>query len=121
MINQTYAEMQGKEVFDWNEFLNKKDITVEEWKNASVLSSRWVTCACGVQCGVIPRLDDGGPLDAILMNEGLDFLGNIKRRNITQAKLTLIEIEKRSAYLIDQIECKNYFKKLFNKVKNYIK
>ena len=121
MKNQTYAEMQGKEVFDWNKFLNKKDIKQMQWDQAEKLARRWTTCACGNQCDIIPRDTDGAPKDFPLQMLGLEFTSNIKYQNKDQAKLTLIEIEKRSAYLIARFNLKTYFRNLFNKVKNYIK
>lgn len=104
---KTYAESEGKEPFDWSEFLNKENITEEEWTNAYLLSNEWVTCACGNQCDLIPRNDDGIPKDLELNLLGCFFHNHIASRRIDDAKQTLKAIEKRSAYLIDELNKNN--------------
>ena len=104
----TYTEKNNKEPFDWNTFLNKKEITQEEWENASELSADWVTCSCGNQCDLIPRhqrkqsyfSSKGAPKDNILRALGLEFNELIKLQNIGLSKLVLATIEKRSAYIL---------------------
>lgn len=104
---RTYAESKGKKPFDWNEFLNKENITEEEWDNASKLAQEWVTCACGNQCDVIPRNDDGDPKDWKLTSLGCLFFRFITLKRADDAKITLKAIEKRSAYLIDKLNKTN--------------
>ena len=103
---QTYAESKAENPFDWNEFLNKKHISKREWKEAEVLSSNWVTCACGNQCDIIPREFGGNPKDLQLACFGLDFNFQIKQRDIEEAKDTLRLIEERSAQVIAEIKSK---------------
>lgn len=108
----TYAESKGHEPFNWNEFLNKENITEEEWTNAYLLSKEWVTCACGNQCDVIPRNDDGTPKDWRLTSLGCLFFRFIKLKRADDAKQILKAIEKRSTYLIDELNKTNNHEKL---------
>ena len=103
---KTYAQALYKEPFDWNDFLNKKVITEEEWWEATGFSSRWVTCACGNQCRTIPRFHSGMPIDNELSTLGCDFNDAILERNIIKARRILENIEKRSAELIAEINQK---------------
>lgn len=101
---KTYSESQGKKPFNWNEFLNRKNITDDEWFYAMKLADNWVTCACGNQCEVIERdIHSGSPLDSELMKLGHDFYIDIKYKNKYDAKETLKKIEKRSAFLIERL------------------
>ena len=104
----TYTEKNNEESFDWNAFLNKKEITQNEWEYASLISSQWVTCACGNQCDLIPRYQHnessfdskGTPKDNILRALGLEFNELIRLQNIGLSKLVLATIEKRSAFIL---------------------
>ena len=103
----TYTETKNEKPFDWNKFLNKKEITQEEWENASELSSKWVTCACGNQCDLIPRYTSkhtfdaaGRPIDRVLSELGYEFYELIEMQNIKSSKLILAKIEQRSAYIL---------------------
>ena len=103
----TYTEKNNEEPFDWNAFLNKKEITQEEWENASELSADWVTCACGNQCDLIPRyikkntVDVGGrPNDDILSHWGLEFNDSIQCQEVELSIFFLAKIEQRSAYIL---------------------
>lgn len=100
---KTYSESKGEEPFNWNEFLNKENITEEEWDNAESLADSWVTCACGNQCDVIPRDYFGEPKDWELFKLGNNFAKAIESKNINSAKEILKDIEERSAYLINEI------------------
>lgn len=100
---KTYSEREGEEPFNWNEFLNKKNISKEEWDNAESLADSWVTCACGNQCDVIPRDCFGGPKDRELFRLGYNFYKVIGSKDINSAKEILKAIEERSAYLINEI------------------
>lgn len=104
----TYSQSQGKEIFDWNKFLEKDnyefDEIIEAWRKAT----SWVTCACGNQCDIIPRNKNGAPDDEILFNLGLRFENQIwlmKNSKIFKdnAIRTLKMIEKRSQFLINEI------------------
>ena len=107
----TYTEKNNEKPFDWNAFLNKKEITQEEWENASELSSQWVTCACGNQCSSIPRYGlfemygsrEGMPKDDILRALGIEFDELIRLQNIGLSKLLLSKIEQRSAYILNNL------------------
>lgn len=110
-MDKTYAETQGKAPFDWNHFLNRAiagQITVAEEAKAMQLSSRWVTCACGNQCAIIPREGDccggpGAPNDEMLKDLGLQFDYEIRACAWRAAKMTLRDIELRADELIRQI------------------
>jgi hypothetical protein len=99
----TYTEKQYQTPFNWNKFINQKEITEKEWDKAKVLAGEWVMCACGTQCAVIPRYDSGGPKDILLYNLGMSFTYAIDTKNIPYAKDTLQGIEQRSSELINEI------------------
>ena len=104
---KTYTETQGKKPFDCNAFLNKEEISEQEWEYAENLAGSWVTCACGNQCDVIERRPiNGVPKDEELFNLGMWFSVSIDNKDIEKAKETLLKIEKRSAELINQINSK---------------
>ena len=91
------------EKIDWNKFLNKENITEEEWIQACELSENWVTCAVGNLCDRIPRLRSGCPEDSRLFNLGSDFMIDISNRNKIQAKATLLRIEERSQVILNNM------------------
>ncbi|MFT5347790.1 MAG: hypothetical protein ACI9M3_000824 [Bacteroidia bacterium] len=99
----TYTESKNKTPYDWNEFLDQKEITEKEWDKAKDLAGEWVMCACGSQCDVIPRWPAGGPKDELLYNLGMKFAYAIDNKNIQYAKETLQKIEVRSSELINEI------------------
>lgn len=107
---KTYAESQREQTFDWNKFLNKEFHSYGELKQGLKLSSSWVTCACGNQCAIIPRLRNGEPIDEHLRTLGRQFsiaINNMFSVNYYEnskvlAKAILRDIEKRSLILIDQ-------------------
>lgn len=65
----------------WLEFLTlpKKAYNSELLNKAVNASASWVTCACGNQCDIIPRDDDGSPLDDELYHLGCNFAHLIER------------------------------------------
>lgn len=104
-MDKTYAETMGQPAFDWNLFLDRADageIAYEgkEYKVACHLSGSWTSCACGNECAVIPRYDDGSPIDCELWEDGVAFYREIARADWVEARLTLARIESRSAILI---------------------
>lgn len=96
----TYTEINNNKPINWYEELNKATIN---WKALKRLSGNWITCACGNQCNIIPR-SHGAPVDDELKYLGLYFHEAIEECNITQALSILNQIEKRSAYLINEIK-----------------
>jgi hypothetical protein len=79
---QVYAVSMGGQPYDWNDFLARaiKGATAgyeETW--AINKAASWVTCACGNQCSIIPRDEDGEPQDKILSALGVDFYDEIRR------------------------------------------
>lgn len=119
--NTPYSVSRGKDFFDWNDFLNKENYTLDELEKAYNLASNQVTCACGNQCNAIPRDNYGRPLDNLLDNLGTEFMYAIylmyfysKEEDthglFLQAKTTAIhvlaKIEERSSYLINEINSK---------------
>lgn len=107
---KTYAEENNQAPFDWRKFLKQPEISDAEWEEAERRSQSWVTCACGNQCSIIPRENDGAPknkLLRILGGEGSNtdtqgFHAFIKRRDAKAALHTLNLIEMHSAFLIEQ-------------------
>lgn len=100
---KTYVETQNEKPFDWLEALSQEEIPKDEWEYLAHLSGRWVTCACGNQCDIIPRFPDGAPIDEKLHNLGMTFHSWILRENKEEAINVLKRIEKRSKELIIQI------------------
>lgn len=100
---KTYAEARNEKPFDWNEFLNQEEISYQDWRAALDKAAEWTTCACGNQCDIIPREEDGTPMDLELMILGIDFVDEVSLRNKEGAKAVLASIEKRSAELIAEI------------------
>lgn len=100
---KTYAEAKGERLFDWNKFLNRARRFDEDWEYARALSNNWVTCACGNQCSIIPRDEDGAPYDKLLGRLGMDFHAAISIRRRKRALEILKKIEVRSAQLIKEI------------------
>ncbi len=96
-----YTDQLEKKAFDWNAFLDKKDITEEEWHDAHHLSTCWITCACGNQCASIPRDHEGAPIDSVLKSLGNRFCEAIADRQPWKAKYCLSQIEARSTLLIE--------------------
>ena len=97
---KTYVEAQGHTAFDWNAFLNRDDITEQEWRDAQVRSMSWVTCACGNLCDAIPRFPSGIPEDPRLSELGSKFAGVVAMRDVAGCKYTLEQIEIRSGQLL---------------------
>jgi hypothetical protein len=97
---KTFAEVRYEAPFDWNAFLAQPEHTEAEWSHAFRLAGDWVTCACGNQCAVLPREDDGEPLDTVLSDLGQDFYMSIAWEDAEGAKRILADIELRTAYLL---------------------
>lgn len=95
-----YVEEYNEVPFDWNAFLAQDYITQNEWDYADSQARDWVTCACGNQCAVLPRNDDGEPQDRRLSELGMNFFDAICDHNVLDAREVLTEIEQRSAYLL---------------------
>lgn len=100
MNNRTYTETQNYAPFDWNQALSKSEITEKDWNIMASRTSSWVTCAVGNQCTVIPRDEQGEPIDDDLCIDGIGFMVAIKKRDVEDAKAVLARIERRSAELI---------------------
>jgi hypothetical protein len=111
-----YSVVQGKSATNWWHQLDKlekiaairtdRSLTSEEMNNISVIRSQaasWITCACGNQCSILPRDQVGAPEDKELASLGLDFYRQVNAWDAPTARLTLEKIEKRSAYLIAQM------------------
>lgn len=96
---------QGK-FFNWNAFLSRKTCTEKDYLEAIRLASEWVTCACGNLCDAIPRYIGisgsryGSPKDDKLVDLGYQFMGEIENRKVDSAKITLQQIEERSAEIL---------------------
>ncbi len=122
---QTYAETENINPFNWNKFLSKKSYTKKNLTDANYLSEKWVSCAVGTQCAIIPRhayketygLDikmQHEPIDSILSKLGYKFNLHIEKMvedyddfrflsHRARAIKTLKAIEKRSSILIKEI------------------
>lgn len=110
-MDKTYAETHGQTPFDWRLFLTRAiadKITHEEYQGALERARRWVACACGNQCAIIPREQTiinphrmlHAPLDEELELLGRDFYQDMHAEDYDRALATLTGIEARSAILI---------------------
>lgn len=112
-MDRTYAEATGHAPFDWNKWLDAAiadpdSIGKEEHDRVAGLSVKWVTCACGNQCAIIPRSEyvytveagPGSPLDPELDDLGSDFHMAICSWEWIEAKEILRKIEARAAVVI---------------------
>ena len=108
MANKTYSEEKGEEVFDWNKALSAKRISDKTWDELVKKAGDWVTCACGNQCAIIPRNEDGEPKDKVLtLLGGIEgFFGAIRNRDREYAIELLALIETRSEQLIKKLSKK---------------
>ena len=107
MTTQTYSEARGHARFDWRAWLERaiKEEPGDESHIKAVNSARkWVTCAVGNQCSVIPRNENGLPKDDQLRELGIDFHDRIRTRSYRHADAVLDLIEARSYELIAGIE-----------------
>lgn len=114
MTLKTYTETKGYEKFDWNKFLNQEKYTLQEFKDARSRCERWVACAVGNLCDIIPRHDgtkmdfdfkpEGMPKDEKLNLLGCRFAKEVREFNFEMAKKVLIEIELRASELIEEIK-----------------
>lgn len=105
---KTYTETQGEKPFNWNEAIQRgiDGLIVEyseEHELLIKLSQSWVTCPCGNQCDVIPRIEGGVPEDDKLSDLGVSFSMEVEDFEWKEAKEILARIEKRSAELINEI------------------
>lgn len=103
-LTLTYTEVKCEPPFDWNAFLAQDPATITEkdWSYADDLAADWVSCACGNQCSVIPRDRFGEPIDQRLAQLGVMFSSDIEYRAMADARQTLHQIEKRTAFLLTQ-------------------
>ena len=103
MEKKTYAESVGEKPFNWFEVLDNSQGKTIDWRELYNLSKRWVTCACGNLCDVIPRIEGGMPFDPRLQRLGMRFNDAIYNADRKEALIVLREIENRSIELIKEI------------------
>lgn len=105
---KTYAERHGNYKIDWWRELDNPPMSgSKEHRVLITQSERWVTCAVGNQCDVIPRDRKGCPHDYKLHALGVAFDLYITNAEWKKARKTLLKIEKRSAKLIAEINKEN--------------
>ena len=63
-------------------------------------SGKWLDCACGKLTAQIARLPSGAPKDKRLYELGDAFAVAVDRDEITDAAVTLVQIEQRAAELV---------------------
>jgi hypothetical protein len=110
---QSYMQRQTGKSFDWYRELEAlRTIKTgglihqrlggyrERQGKAISLASQWTTCACGNMCDIIPRTEDGRPVDTTLTHLGIIFPRAIEAGNYDGALSILDQIEERSAVLI---------------------
>jgi hypothetical protein len=106
MSKKTYSEKLGLEAFDWRIALSARNISDDAWEAYRLKAVDWTTCACGNQCDIIPRMNNGRPHDNILAELGgiHGFYDAISERDKESALDILEMIEIRSAYLIKKLK-----------------
>lgn len=132
MRHQSYTAEKQLPVIDWHKVIQMPDMDINEARYYADQASNWVTCACGTQCSIIPRKEDGQPLDEKLRVQGSSFYHAIYNNFVgiqrlskelvfenpntpgdmrfpcstvcmSQAKEALDNIERRSAYVIESL------------------
>ena len=130
---KTYSEELGEKPIDWRAWINREIARIGDRitlgrgdhrfdsEEMYAKSGSWVTCACGNQCSIIPRVEggvvQGEPEDSMLAMLGIEFHHAISRLPIlvfydgetmfehvgflSRALELLEKIEARSAVLID--------------------
>lgn len=89
---------------DWNRFLARKRIKWEQAEAAAGLAFNWTTCACGVQCAIIPRDPSGRPYDSQLAGYGAKFYGAVAMRDYSFARRVLRKIDTRAGVIMRGIK-----------------
>lgn len=76
---KTYAETKDEKPFNWLSWLNhvRYNASLKSLDEKRELAGDWPTCACGNMCDVIPRRNDGTPLDDTLDTLGYHFFKKI--------------------------------------------
>lgn len=99
----SYAKHKGFLNFNWNKFLDTKELTDEQWKDAMEVVRHWVTAPSGAQDHRIPREQSGRPTDKELTDLEQEFYSSILEKNIKQCKKYLYKIEVRSIQIVNEI------------------
>lgn len=115
----TYAEKEGKNPFNWNTFLNKKNYSTVELKKAWELSNNWITCACGNQCSIIDRNGFSEPTDSKLYRLGCKFTDNINC--MFQSHMITMDDEDKKMFDKSKQDAKNILKKIEERSTELIK
>ena len=95
-------------MIDWNKELeNPPKLFSKRYYELACAADKWVTCAVGNQCKIIPRYDSGEPKDFRLRTLGIKFSDHIDAADFKTAKEVLEKIENRSGELIKEIKDEN--------------
>ena len=117
---KTYAETKSKKKFDWNEALNKPcvKLTTYEVKSMNKRAKSWLTDACGNQCAVIPRHNDGSPVDTEMLTLGTDFNSNVEQicRNILTIRYVPISEKEKITLMDNANSLRNVALKILKKI-----
>jgi hypothetical protein len=101
----SYTETRNQEPFDWNTYLdNYSQHTEAEQDAAAELAADWVTCACGTQCSLLPRAENGAPDDNLLRSNGRRFYEAFRDGDLDLARVMLASIERRSTELLKKLK-----------------
>tara|TARA_R110000850_G_scaffold223916_1_gene349458 strand:- start:266 stop:595 length:330 start_codon:yes stop_codon:yes gene_type:complete len=92
------------ENWDWYAFLEASEEIKQKFRvEAHKLSAKWVTCACGQVCNILPKaLGYSFPLDDDVTLLGLDFTDLVINNDWNDAKKILDKIEERTIFLLKQ-------------------
>lgn len=111
---KTYTEAAGYLPINWKKTLEdiisgrgQIDIDSNAFDTLVIHAGKWVTCACGNLCDIIPRDTFGAPYDSKLATLGVLFWDNIAAAAWIDALSILDRIEQRSEFLIEVELMKN--------------
>lgn len=95
---KTFTEKKNRTPFDWRKALIEvKQTQRETLANLRLKAGSWVTCACGNQCDIIPRLNSGEPLNYKLSNLGSSFYSDVSMMGTPSINPNLFEVYRNHA------------------------
>lgn len=104
-LKESFTEANEIKTIDWPVLIawgQDDELSTDEHNMAIELAGSWVTCAAGRQCAVLPRQENGQPVDYILHDLGTTFYYDVLGSHWHAAQITLSMIEQRTAFLLTQ-------------------
>lgn len=103
MEDQSFAQQNHVQQYNWRVQLSTIGISPELWKEMDELARRWATDPCGQLSAEIPRINIGYPRDNVLAGLGLKFQYHIHHQDKWSALSVLNDIEVRGALLLSDL------------------